>query len=82
MRQLAIPLLSLVLASGAQAQTLKEKYELSEQHFEKAAASNASSVGVMASVVRCDFVISTAIALPIPQHQRRGRGQKSACGQG
>jgi len=37
MRQLAIPLLSLVLASGAQAQTLKEKYELSEQHFEKAA---------------------------------------------
>jgi len=30
-------LLSLVLASGAQAQTLKEKYELSEQHFEKAA---------------------------------------------
>ena len=36
MQRLAMALLGLAFATGAQAQSLKEKYELSEQRFEKA----------------------------------------------
>ena len=66
-------LLSLALASSAQAQSLKAG--------RNPLARNASSVGVMASVVRYDFVInemSTASARTRPQHQPRSQGQALA----
>ena len=63
MRQLATALLSLVLfATGAQAQSAKEKYNLSEEHFEKA------------SGIECIFGSGHGISRSIRlRHQHRNR---------